>query len=147
MQPISLNYNLENGVNQIKITEKNLSQNCILCQLLGTKTLVSWSKYIKHFFYFYHYLRHVFWIDVICLTCLFKKVKYPLWLVWIFVLQPLNLKNKITKIEHKKIFCGLSKILKNIWWPINIYLTIPTKTLCPPPLTTTTAPSPSTACN
>ena len=25
--------------------------------------------------------------------------------------NPLNLKNKITKIEHKKIFCGPSKIL------------------------------------
>ena len=34
----------------------------------------------------------------------------------------LNLKNKITKIEHKKIFCGQSKILKNISWSINIYL-------------------------
>ena len=27
--------------------------------------------------------------------------------------NPLNLKNKITKIEHKKIFCGPSKIFKN----------------------------------
>ena len=26
------------------------------------------------------------------------------------------------KIEHKKIFCGPSKILKNISWPINIHL-------------------------
>ena len=34
----------------------------------------------------------------------------------------LNLKNNITKIEHKKIFCGPSKILKNISWPINICL-------------------------
>ena len=34
--------------------------------------------------------------------------------------NPLNLKNKITKIEHKKIFCGPSKILKNISWPMNI---------------------------
>ena len=34
----------------------------------------------------------------------------------------LNLKNKITKIEHKKIFCDPSKILGNIWWPINICL-------------------------
>ena len=46
--------------------------------------------------------------------------------------NPLNLKNKITKIEHKKIFCGSSKILKNISWPINIclkYFMTPTKTL------------------
>ena len=33
-----------------------------------------------------------------------------------------NLKNKIIKIEHKKIFRGPSKILKNISWPINIWL-------------------------
>ena len=47
-----------------------------------------------------------------------------------------NLKNKIHKIEHKKIFCGPSKIFKNVSWPINIclkYFTIPTKTLRPPP--------------
>ena len=46
--------------------------------------------------------------------------------------NPLNLKNKITKIEHKKIFCGPSKILKNISWPINMclkYFMTPTKTL------------------
>ena len=36
--------------------------------------------------------------------------------------KPLNLKNKIRKIEHKKIICGPSKILKNISWPINIRL-------------------------
>ena len=46
-----------------------------------------------------------------------------------------NLKNKIMKIEHKKIFHGPSKILKNISWPINIclkYFMAPTKTLQPP---------------
>ena len=32
--------------------------------------------------------------------------------------NPLNLKNKITKIECKKIFCGPSKILKNVSWSI-----------------------------
>ena len=37
--------------------------------------------------------------------------------------NPLNLENKITKIEHEKIFCGPSKIFKNISWPINICLT------------------------
>ena len=48
----------------------------------------------------------------------------------------LNLKNKITKIEHKKIFCSPLKTLKNISWPINIcpkYFMIPTKTLWRPP--------------
>ena len=49
MQPIRPNYNLENGVKKIKITEGNLSQSCIFCQLLRAKTLVSESKCIKHF--------------------------------------------------------------------------------------------------
>ena len=43
--------------------------------------------------------------------------------------KPLNLKNKITKIEHKKIVYGSSKILKNISWPIDICL----KSLMNPP--------------
>ena len=41
MQPISPNYNLENGFKKIKTTEENLSQSWILCQLLRTKTLAS----------------------------------------------------------------------------------------------------------
>ena len=48
--------------------------------------------------------------------------------------NPLNLKNKITKIEHKKIFCDPSKILKNVSWRINIclkYLMTFTKILWP----------------
>ena len=52
MQPLSSNYNWENGVKQIKITEEYLSQSCILCQLLRTKTLASGLKCIKHFFLF-----------------------------------------------------------------------------------------------
>ena len=53
--------------------------------------------------------------------------------------NPLKLKNKVTKIEHKKIFCGLSEILKNISRPVNIclkYFTTPTKILrsAPPSL-------------
>ena len=59
----------------------------------------------------------------------------------ILCFNPFNLKNKIMKIEHKKIFCGPSKLLKNISWPINIrlkYFMAPTKSLSPPP-----APSPS----
>ena len=52
----------------------------------------------------------------------------------ILCFNPFNLKNKIMKIEHKKIFHGPSKILKNISWPINIclkYFMTPTKTLHP----------------
>ena len=47
-----------------------------------------------------------------------------------------NLKNKIMKIEHRKIFRGPSKILKNISWPINIcikYFTTPQKPSAPHP--------------
>ena len=48
----------------------------------------------------------------------------------ILCFNPFNLKNKIIKIEHKKIFRGPSKILKNISWLINIclkYFMNPTK--------------------
>ena len=53
----------------------------------------------------------------------------------ILCFNPFNLKNKIMKIEHKKIFCGPSKILKNISWPINVclkYFMAPVRTLRPP---------------
>ena len=84
MQPISPNYNWENGVKQIKITEENLSQSCILCQLLRTKTLGSGCiKVHQTFFYFYHYLPYTCWMDVIYLTYL-VFLKSPSWLVWIF---------------------------------------------------------------
>ena len=46
-----------------------------------------------------------------------------------------NLKNKIMEIEHKKRFCGPSKSLKSISWPINIclkYFMASTKTLRSP---------------
>ena len=54
----------------------------------------------------------------------------------ILCFNPFNLKNKIMKIEHKKIFRGSSKILKNISWPIYIwlkYFIAPTKPLPPLP--------------
>ena len=49
----------------------------------------------------------------------------------ILCFNPFNLKNKIMKIEHTKIFRGPPKSLKNISWPINIclkYFMAPTKT-------------------
>ena len=52
----------------------------------------------------------------------------------ILCFNPFNLKNKIMKIEHKKIFRGPSKILKNISWLINIclnYFMTPIKALRP----------------
>ena len=83
MQSISPNYNWENGVKQIRLLKKICHKSCILCQLLRTKTLASGSKCIKHFFYFYHYLPYICWVDVIYLTCL-VFLKSPWWLVWIF---------------------------------------------------------------
>ena len=54
----------------------------------------------------------------------------------ILCFNPFNIENKIMKIEHKKIFRGSSKILKNISWPINIclkYFMTPQNPLPPPP--------------
>ena len=45
----------------------------------------------------------------------------------------LHLKSKITKGEHKEIFCGPSKIFKNISWPINICLRFFMPATPPPP--------------
>ena len=83
MQSVSPNYNWENRVKQIRLLKKICHKSCILCQLLRTKTLASGSKCIKHFFYFYHYLPYICWVDVIYLTCL-VFLKSPWWLVWIF---------------------------------------------------------------
>ena len=53
----------------------------------------------------------------------------------ILCFNPFNLKNKIMKIEQKKIFRGPSKISKNVSWSINIclkYFMASTKTLWAP---------------
>ena len=135
MQPISPNYNWENGVEQIKITEENLSQSCILCQLLRAKTIASRSKCIKHFFLFlplfaWHLLSRCDLLNMSRLSSISVMASLD-----ILCSNPLNLKNKITEIEHKKIYCGPSKILKNISWPINVclkYLMTLTKPICSP---------------
>ena len=127
MQSISPNCNWENGVKQIRLLKKICHKGCILFQLLRTKTLASGSKCIRHFFIF----------ATICIIS-------AEWMWWISLMaslgilcfHPFNLKNKIMKIEHKKIFCGPSKILKNISWSITIcikYFVAPTKTLNTPP--------------
>ena len=83
-QSISSNYNWENGVKPIRITEGKLSQSFTLRQFLRTKTLDSQSKCIKHFcFYVYHYLPYICWVDVIYLTYL-VFLNSLWWLVWIF---------------------------------------------------------------
>ena len=84
------------------------------------------------FFYFYHYLLYFCWVDAIYLTCL-VFLKSPWWLVWIFCApMPLILKNKITKIDHKKIFCGPSKIISGLINTCLKYFMSPTKIICPP---------------
>ena len=95
-------------------------------------------KYIKHFFYIYHYLHYICWVDVIYLTCL-VFLKSPWWLVWIFCIPThltlkLNFKIKLRKENTRKYFVTNQKFLKNISWPINIclrYFMTPTKTLWP----------------
>ena len=37
----------------------------------------------------------------------------------ILCFNPFNLKNKTMKMEHEKIFCSTSKMLKNVSWPPN----------------------------
>ena len=128
MQSISLSHNWENGVKQIRLLKKICQKSCILCRLLRTKTLASGSKWIKHFFYFYHYFAHIWWVDVIYLISLMASLD-------ILCFKPFNFKYNIMKIEHTKIFRGPSKTLKNISWPINIclkYFMAPTKTIHPP---------------
>ena len=88
MQSIIPNYNWENGFKQIKITQENLSQSWILCQLLRSKTLGSGSKCIKHFSLFLPlfalYLRSG--CDLFNMSIVF--LKSPWWLFHYFVLQP-----------------------------------------------------------
>ena len=118
MQPTSPKYNGENGDKQIKTTKKNLSQSCILCQLLRTKSLISGSKCIKHFFNYFYLLSGCVLFNMSCLALHF--LKYPWWLLWIFCAPtPLNFKIKLPK---QKIIRGLWKIVKNVSWPINICL-------------------------
>ena len=78
---------------------------------------------------------------ICCLTCL-VFLKSSWWSVWTFSAEThlnfqINLPKVKTRKEHKKIFCGLSKVLKNISWPIKICLKIfhdPCKNpLVPPP--------------
>ena len=51
-------------------------------------------------------------MDVIYLTSFLNRLDDKVWIIC--APTPLTLKNKIMKIELKKIFCDLSKILKNI---------------------------------
>ena len=122
MHSISPNYNWENGVKEIRLLKKICCKGCILSQLLRTKTLALGPKCIKHFFLFFPLfaLYLLSGCDLFNMPCL-SQISLMASLD-ILCFNPFNLKNKIMKIEHKKISCGPSKILKNISWPINICL-------------------------
>ena len=109
MQPITPNYNWENGNKQIKINEENLSQSCILCQLLRTNTLASGSKCIQHFFYFYHYLFYICRVDVIYLICLVLTTTLDI--LWSNPFNPLEI------YGNRKYFVAHQKFLKKFYGP------------------------------
>ena len=104
MQSISPNYSWENGVKQIRLLKKTCHKSCILCQLLRTKTLASGSKCIKHFFLFLPLfaLYLLSRCDLFHMSCLSKISLMARSDILCF--NHFNLKDKIMKIEHKKIF-------------------------------------------
>ena len=137
MQPISPNDNWESGFKQVKVTEENLSQCSILCHLPRIKILASGLKCIKHFFLIFTTICLISaeWMWLFNMSCL--SLVSLMASLDIFCFNPFNLKNRIRKIEHKEIFCGPSKLLKNISWSINIclkYFMTPTKPSPLPPL-------------
>ena len=89
MQPISLNYNWEDGVKQIQITEENLSEKCILCQFVRTKALASGLKCMEHFFFSLFYFS-----TTICLISVEWMGGCDLWFIE-HVLYFLNLLNRL----------------------------------------------------
>ena len=128
----SPNYNWENRFKQIRLLKKVCHKvvSCVNCQEERP----------------YHQGQNasniVFIFTIICLICrchLFNMscLSYMSLMASLDILcfNLFNLKNKIMKIEHKKIFRGPSKILKNVSWPINIclkYFMTPTKTIRSP---------------
>ena len=120
MQPISPNYNWENGVKQTKVIEEKLSQSCILCQLFSIAKDKDPSIRIKmgQTFFLFLPLFALYLLsgcDLFNMSCL-SQISLMASLD-VLCSKVLNLKIKIQKIEHKKIFCSRSKILRNISWP------------------------------
>ena len=137
MQTISPNYPWENGVKLIKRAEEKLSQSCVLSSIAKDKDPSSRVKmHLKKFFWFLppftlYLLRgcDLFNMSYFSLISLIASSDISLCLSTLNkeIIDHFNLKIKITKGEHKKIFwsCGPSKIFKNNSWPINIYLKTP----------------------
>ena len=109
MHPISQNYPWENGVKKIKATEEKLSQGRTLCPNAKNKDPNRRIKMHQLFFLIF---------TTICLIpaewmCFFLRCLAFLeslwWPVWTFYAQKKNKKG-----EHMKIFCGSTKIFKNI---------------------------------
>ena len=110
-----------------KFTEENLSQKLYLLSIAKNKDPSIRVKMHQTLFLFLPlFALHLMGgCDLFHMSCLSE----------ISLMVSLDIsKNKIMKIEQKKILCGPSKMLKNISWPINICLKnfmVPTKTLPP----------------
>ena len=121
LAPVSQNYDSENGAKQINITEENLSQSCILCQLLRKKTLASVSKCFKKIFFWPLFALYLLircdLFNTACLSQISLMTSLD-----ILCSNHLNLKNKITKIEHRKYLLAHQIFLKNLSGPISIHL-------------------------
>ena len=126
----SPNYNWENGVKQIRLLKES-----------SYLRLFSGSKRTKHFFLIFTTICLISaeWMWLFNMSCL--SLVSLMASLDIFCFNPFNLKNRIRKIEHKEIFCGPSKLLKNISWSNNIclkYFMTPTKpSPLPPPFPST----------
>ena len=137
MPPIIPNYNWENGVKKIKITDKKNVTKLYLVSIAKDKDPSIRIKMQQTFFFIFPTISHISaeWCDLF--NMFFLNVLNGLMASFdILCSNTLNLKNKNTKIEHKKIFCDPSKTLENISWPVNIclkYFVTSTKTLRQPP--------------
>ena len=75
--------------------------------MIAVKPSIKVKMHQKIFFYFYHYLAYVYWVNVIYLTCL-VFLKSPWWLVWIFCARSL--------LTIKKYYAN--RTWENILWPM-----------------------------
>ena len=138
MQPISQTFPEKMESNRQRVPKKNCHKvvSCWAQDKTIAKDKDPSSRVKMHQFFFfwggvYHHFMYTCWVDVISLTCLTFKISLIASLDILFS-DSFILQIKITKGEHKNIFCGPSKIFKNISWRTDICLKFfmaPTKTL------------------
>ena len=111
----------KNGVKQIQI--KNSQEKCHNCISFTGCNDADRSNGVKTqqpFFYFYTWVNFTYFLKYLIF------LKSPWWQVWTFCTQTLITLKQITKKNrketHKRTFCDLSNIFKNISWPISICL-------------------------